>query len=80
MYERLSAVFQKLGVDYEIIFVNDGSPDEQGLSSRPWQPVIVASSSSTTAGTSDRKRVHEWDERRHRRRRHPARRRPAGPA
>jgi polyisoprenyl-phosphate glycosyltransferase len=28
MYERLSAVFQKLGVDYEIIFVNDGSPDE----------------------------------------------------
>lgn len=28
MYERLTAVFQKLGVDYEIIFVNDGSPDE----------------------------------------------------
>ena len=28
MYQRLSAVFQKLGVDYEIIFVNDGSPDE----------------------------------------------------
>ena len=27
MYERLRAVFQKLGVDYEIIFVNDGSPD-----------------------------------------------------
>lgn len=27
MYERLRAVFQKLGVAYEIIFVNDGSPD-----------------------------------------------------
>ncbi len=28
MYERLSAVFEKLGVEYEIIFVNDGSPDD----------------------------------------------------
>ncbi|OGS11153.1 MAG: hypothetical protein A2234_02485 [Elusimicrobia bacterium RIFOXYA2_FULL_58_8] len=27
MYSRLRAVFAKLGVDYEIIFVNDGSPD-----------------------------------------------------
>lgn len=27
MYERLSAVFRKLGVDYEIVFVNDRSPD-----------------------------------------------------
>ena len=27
MHERLTAVFQKLGVDYEIIFVNDCSPD-----------------------------------------------------
>lgn len=27
MHERLTAVFQKLGVDYEIIFVNDKSPD-----------------------------------------------------
>lgn len=27
MYERLTAVFQKLGIDYEIIFVNDRSPD-----------------------------------------------------
>ena len=28
MYERLTKVFAKIGVDYEIIFVNDGSPDE----------------------------------------------------
>ncbi len=28
MYQRLSAVFSGLGVDHEIIFVNDGSPDE----------------------------------------------------
>jgi polyisoprenyl-phosphate glycosyltransferase len=27
MYQRLTAVFQKIGVDYEIIFVNDASPD-----------------------------------------------------
>ena len=28
MYQRLSAMFSGLGVDYEIIFVNDGSPDD----------------------------------------------------
>lgn len=28
MYERLLAVFDKIGVDYEIIFVNDNSPDD----------------------------------------------------
>src|ERR1017187_7157425 len=27
MHERLTAVFNKIGVDYEIIFVNDASPD-----------------------------------------------------
>ncbi len=27
MYERLTTVFKKINVDYEIIFVNDGSPD-----------------------------------------------------
>jgi polyisoprenyl-phosphate glycosyltransferase len=27
MYERLKKTFQKINVDYEIIFVNDGSPD-----------------------------------------------------
>jgi len=28
MYERLKQVFQSIKVDYEIIFVNDGSPDD----------------------------------------------------
>ncbi len=28
MYERLVRTFRKIGVDYEIIFVNDGSPDD----------------------------------------------------
>ncbi len=28
MHERLTAVFKKLDVDHEIIFVNDGSPDD----------------------------------------------------
>jgi dolichol-phosphate mannosyltransferase len=31
MYQRLTATFRKLGVDYEIIFVNDGSPDDSAL-------------------------------------------------
>jgi len=30
MHARLTAVFRKLDVDYEIIFVNDGSPDDCG--------------------------------------------------
>jgi polyisoprenyl-phosphate glycosyltransferase len=28
MYERLTNVFRKIGCEYEIIFVNDGSPDQ----------------------------------------------------
>ena len=28
MYERLTAMFAGLAVDHEIIFVNDGSPDD----------------------------------------------------
>jgi len=28
MHQRLTSTFQKLGIDYEIILVNDGSPDE----------------------------------------------------
>ncbi len=28
MYQRLTEIFVRLGVDYEMIFVNDGSPDD----------------------------------------------------
>ena len=31
MYDRLVATFAKIGVDYEIIFVNDASPDDAGV-------------------------------------------------
>ncbi|KKT40347.1 hypothetical protein A3K29_03045 [Candidatus Collierbacteria bacterium RIFOXYB2_FULL_46_14] len=31
MYERLKKTFKKIGVGYEIIFVNDGSPDDSKL-------------------------------------------------
>lgn len=27
MHKRLTTMFQKIGVEYEIIFVNDNSPD-----------------------------------------------------
>jgi len=35
MHQRLTAVFSGLAVDHEIIFVNDGSPDDTG-------PVLAA--------------------------------------
>ena len=46
MYERLRAVFADLGVEYEIIFVNDGSPDDaravlKGLAARDGRVVVV---------------------------------------
>jgi dolichol-phosphate mannosyltransferase len=46
MHQRLTAVFQKLGVDYEIIFVNDASPDDARevlgeLSARDRHVVVV---------------------------------------
>jgi len=49
MYERLCAVFARLGVGYEIIFVNDGSPDDAGevlatLAARDPRVVVVTHS------------------------------------
>lgn len=46
MHERLTAVFEKIGVDYEIIFVNDGSPDDARevlaeLASRDGRVVVI---------------------------------------
>jgi polyisoprenyl-phosphate glycosyltransferase len=46
MYRRLSEVFHKIGTDFEIIFVNDGSPDNtetilQELVSKDFQVVAV---------------------------------------
>jgi dolichol-phosphate mannosyltransferase len=34
MYERLAATFRRIGVDYEIIFVNDASPDNSASTIR----------------------------------------------
>lgn len=49
MYERLVAVFTKIDVDYEIIFVNDASPDEAGevlatLAARDYRVVVITHS------------------------------------
>lgn len=46
MYERLVAVCEKIGVDYQIIFVNDASPDDAAevlaeLSARDSQVVVI---------------------------------------
>ena len=46
MYDRLRAVFEKLGVDYEIVFVNDASPDDAAevladLAARDRRVVVV---------------------------------------
>jgi glycosyltransferase involved in cell wall biosynthesis len=46
MYQRLTAVFTKIGVDYEIIFVNDASPDNADevlaeLASRDRNVVVI---------------------------------------
>lgn len=54
MYERLTNTFRKLGIDYEIIFVNDGSPDNSAeairvLSDR--DPHVIGISHSRNFGS-----------------------------
>ncbi len=49
MHERLTATFRKIGVAYEIIFVNDGSPDNAGevlraLAERDRKVIVVTHS------------------------------------
>jgi len=49
MYQRLVQVFEKLHIDYEIIFVNDGSPDKsqeviQEISSRNYRVLGITHS------------------------------------
>ncbi len=51
MHERLTAVFNRIGVDYEIIFVNDDSPDNArevlaGLAARDPRVVVINHSRS----------------------------------
>jgi len=46
MYERLTAAFAEIGVDHEIVFVNDGSPDDsrevlRGLATRDPRVVVI---------------------------------------
>jgi polyisoprenyl-phosphate glycosyltransferase len=46
MHERLTATFRRLGADYEIVFVNDASPDDAGevlaeLAARDRHVVVV---------------------------------------
>ena len=50
MYERLTAVFSELGVDYELVFVNDGSPDD----SREVLAALAAADQHVTAITHTR--------------------------
>ena len=54
MAERLQATFEKIGCDYEIIFVNDGSPDDsQEVLERlaPTNPRIKAITHSRNFGS-----------------------------
>ena len=56
MYERFTATFTKLGIDYEIIFVNDASPDNGEDVIREITNATAASSVSPTRATSARRR------------------------
>ncbi|MGH9628216.1 MAG: glycosyltransferase family 2 protein [Bryobacteraceae bacterium] len=46
MHQRLTAIFTRIGIDYEIIFVNDASPDNAGevladLASRDARVIVI---------------------------------------
>jgi cellulose synthase/poly-beta-1,6-N-acetylglucosamine synthase-like glycosyltransferase len=79
MHARLTAVFQRLGVDYEIIFVNDCSPDNaaavlRDLAERDKKVVVI----NHTRKLWFAERLHERYGRLYRRRRRSSRWRLAG--
>ena len=81
MHERLTETFRSLGVDYEIIFVNDASPDDaREVLAELAAPRPARGRRQPHAELRLAERVHERDAHRDRRRRGPARRRSAGPA
>ena len=54
MHRRLTDVFRKLGIDYEIIFVNDGSPDDSAQTIRELSagdPRVIGISHSRNFGS-----------------------------
>jgi polyisoprenyl-phosphate glycosyltransferase len=54
MHERLTATFKKCGIDYEIIFVNDASPDDAGAvlaAIAEWDPKTVVINHSRNFGS-----------------------------
>ena len=81
MHERLTQVFTKLGVDYEIMFVNDASPDDArevlaGIAAV--DPKVVVINHTRNFGSQSAFTQRDGD--RDRRRRRAARRRPPGSA
>ena len=56
MADRLIKTFEKIGVDYEILFVNDGSPDDtQAVLEQRSARRIQGSRRSPTVATSARR-------------------------
>ena len=81
MYERLTAVFNKIGVDYEIIFVNDCSPDNArevlaDLAGKDKKVVVI----NHTRNLGFPRRLHKRHAYCYRRCRRPSGRRSARPA
>jgi polyisoprenyl-phosphate glycosyltransferase len=53
MYERLVATFAKIGVDYEIIFVNDASPDDAAAEIAGRDPKVVVINHTRNFGSQN---------------------------